>query len=417
MAFVEDLPSSLLARTPEIGQARRALAVWLADHGGRRTVLTELMSDLGERLMQSDVPVVRIAVALRDYHPEFVGRQYNWRRGRGSEQVDRRYVQVVNQVFAQSPIRVIAEGADALRRRLSGPSAQADFPVLQELAADGVTDYVALPLLFSDGSRQFVAFASDAEDGFHADQLAYLESLLPQLRQRIEVEYARQLADQVLEVYLGAYAAPRVLSGEVRRVRGQAIRAIVLAVDLRGFTRLTDSHDADAVFGALSTYYDAVSEPVLAAGGDIVKMIADGILAVFPIAEGSDAAAECAIACGAAEAVRKAHAALAALAPGDLPDGVWPLRAGFALHAGEITFGNVGSRARLDFTLIGPAVNEAFRIEAMTKTLGQPILMSAAFAALAGEARVVSLGHHALRGVRAAKELFVPAEPGIPLSA
>lgn len=163
---------------------------------------------------------------------------------------------------------------------------------------------------------------------------------------------------------------------------------------------------------------NAVSEPVLAAGSDIVKMIADGILAVFPIAEGSDAAAECAIACGAAEAVRKAHAALAALAPGDLPDGVSAAESRFALHAGEITFGNVGGRrARLDFTLIGPAVNEAFRIEAMTKTLGQPILMSAAFAALAGEAHVVSLGHHALRGVRAAKELFVPAEPGIPLSA
>ena len=252
MAFVEDLPASLHARTPEIGRARWELAVWLADHGGRRTALADLMGDLGMRLIEADVPVSRIAVALRDYHPEFVGRQYNWRQGRGVEQVDRRYVQVVNEVYAQSPIRVIADGAAALRRRLTGKAAQIDFPVLKELAADGVTDYVALPLLFSDGSRQFVAFASNAEPGFRADQLAYLETLLPQLRQRIEVEYARQLADRVLEVYLGSYAAPRVLGGEVRRVRGQAIRAIVLASDLRGFTHLADSHDADTVFAALS---------------------------------------------------------------------------------------------------------------------------------------------------------------------
>ncbi|MFO1237540.1 MAG: adenylate/guanylate cyclase domain-containing protein [Alphaproteobacteria bacterium] len=409
MAFVEDLPASLHARTPEIGRARWELAVWLADHGGRRTALADLMGDLGMRLIEADVPVSRIAVALRDYHPEFVGRQYNWRQGRGVEQVDRRYVQVVNEVYAQSPIRVIADGAAALRRRLTGKAAQIDFPVLKELAADGVTDYVALPLLFSDGSRQFVAFASNAEPGFRADQLAYLETLLPQLRQRIEVEYARQLADRVLEVYLGSYAAPRVLGGEVRRVRGQAIRAIVLASDLRGFTHLADSHDADTVFAALSAFYDAVAEPVLGAGGDIVKMIADGILAVFPLPEAADAAADCAIACGALRAVQAAHERLSGLGPQVLPDGVEALRAGFALHAGEVTFGNVGSRARLDFTLIGPAVNEAFRIEAMTKTLGQPILMSAAFAALAGDTAVVPAGVHALRGVREAKELFVPA--------
>ena len=409
MALIEDIPVSLRARGPMVARARGQIQAWLADHGGHRTTLLDLIAGLGLRLTAADVPVARIACALRDYHPEFIGRQYNWHRIRGGEQVDRRYVPVVGNVYLASPIRVIADGAEALRRHLAGPLAQLDFPVLEELAADGMTDYLALPLLFSDGTRQFIAFASDKPEGFRADQLAFIETLMPQLRQRIEIEHTRQLADQVLETYLGAYAAPRVVSGDVRRVRGAAIHAIVLAVDMRGFTRLTDTHNADDVFSALSTYYDAVSEPVIKAGGDIVKMIADGILAVFPIPEGSDETASRALAWRAAAAVRQAADALAALGPGDLPENVWPLRAGFALHAGEITFGNVGSRARLDFTLIGPAVNEAFRIEAMTKLLGQPILVSAAFAELAGAENVVSLGFHGLRGVREPKELFMLA--------
>jgi adenylate cyclase len=411
MALIEDIPPSLRARGPMVARARGQIQAWLADHGGHRTALVDLLAGLGQRMLAADLPVARIACSLRDYHPEFVGRQYNWRRDRGTEQIDRRYQPVLGEVFIQSPIRVIMEGADALRRHITGPLAQRDFPMLEELAADGMSDYLALPLLFSDGSRQFISFATDAADGFRADQLAFIETLMPALRQRIEIEHTRQLADQVLETYLGSYAAPRVVSGEIRRIRGQTIEAIVLAVDMRGFTRLTDSHDADEVFAALSVYYDAVSEPVIQAGGDIVKMIADGILAVFPIPEGSDADARRALAWRAAGAVQKAADTLAGLAAADLPEGVWPLRAGFALHAGEITFGNVGSRARLDFTLIGPAVNEAFRIEAMTKLLGRPILVSAAYAELAGTANVVSLGFHALRGVREPKELFALAGP------
>ena len=266
MALAEDIPLSLRARGPMVARARGQIQAWLADHGGHRTALGELLGELGERLRAADVPVARISCSLRDYHPEFIGRQYTWRFGRGGEQTDRRFQTVASDLFVQSPIRIISEGAEALRRRIAGPRAQRDFPMLEELAADGMTDYLALPLLFSDGSRQFISFASDHPDGFRPDQLSFIETLLPGLRQRIEIEHARQLADQVLETYLGAYAAPRVVSGEIRRVRGQAIEAIVLAVDMRGFTHLTDTHGADDVFRTLSAYYDAVAEPVLRAG-------------------------------------------------------------------------------------------------------------------------------------------------------
>lgn len=405
MAFVEDLPRSLQAPTAQAAAARKALAAWAADHGGHRVPLLELISQLGEHLIAAGLPMWRVTCTLSDYHPEVVGRQYNWVRDRGPQQVDRRFTPRISDAYVSSPIRVISEGAAALRRRLTGPKAQRDFPVLEELASEGATDYAAMALTFSDGKRHFMAFASDAPEGFRDDELAFLESILPQLSLRIEVEHTRQLADQVVQVYLGSYAAPRVISGEVRRVRGESIDAIVLAVDMRGFTKLTDSLDPDAIFATLSVYYDAVSGPVIEAGGDVVKMIADGILAVFPVPHGADPAARAELARKAAAAVKEASASLGALAPEDLPDGAWPLRAGFALHFGEITFGNVGSRARLDFTLIGPAVNEAFRIEAMTKVLGRPILLSAPFAALMGD-EVVSLGFHALKGVREAKEIF-----------
>ncbi|MCC6918180.1 MAG: adenylate/guanylate cyclase domain-containing protein [Alphaproteobacteria bacterium] len=405
MAFVEDLPASLKAPTPQAAAARQALAAWAANHGGHRVALLDLVTQLGEHLIAAGLPVWRVTCTLSDYHPEVVGRQYNWVRDRGPQQVDRRYTPRISDAYVSSPIRVIRDGAAALRRRLRGPGIQHDFPVLEELATEGASDYVAMALIFSDGTRHFIAFATDRDDGFRDDELAFLESLLPQLCLRIEVEHTRQLADQLVRVYLGSYAAPRVIGGEVRRIRGESIDAIILAVDMRGFTHLTDTLDPDAVFATLSVYYDAVSGPVIEAGGDVVKMIADGILAVFPVPHDADADMRASLADKAADAAKQAVASLGALAPEDLPDGAWPLRAGFALHAGEITFGNVGSRARLDFTLIGPAVNEAFRIEALTKEIGKPILLSAPFAALVRD-DVTSLGFHTLKGVREPKEIF-----------
>lgn len=411
MAIVEALPEILRAPTAAAASARAELTAWAANHGGHRVNPLDLIGEFGDRLVAAGIALWRIACTLGDYHPEVVGRQYNWVRGKGTEQINRQFTPIASDTYALSPIWVIREGAEALRRRLVGPRKLLDFPVLEELAGEGATDYLALPLVFSDGARYFISFASDSKDGFRDDELAYLERLMPQISLRIEIEHSRQLADQVLEVYLGRYAAPRVLSGEVRRVRGAALPAVVLAVDMRGFTHLTDSLDADAVFGMLSVFYDAVADPVLAAGGDVVKMIADGILAVFPIPADADEEARRMVAWAAADAVRDAVAGLAALTPEDLPTGAWPIRAGFALHAGEITFGNVGSRSRLDFTLIGPAVNEAFRIEAMTKLLGRPILLSADFARLLSPESVQSLGFHVLRGVREAKELFGLAPP------
>ncbi len=205
----------------------------------------------------------------------------------------------------------------------------------------------------------------------------------------------------LLATYLGRDAARRVLSGETSRGQGRLVRAGIFYADLKGFTALTDRLPAERVIGHLNDYFDVVATSVLKHKGEVLKFIGDGVLAAFNIDGNSPASACC----------QALHAALAAL------DGLTtaneerevPLEAGVALHYGDVVYGNIGSEARLDFTVIGAAVNEATRIEALCRTLGRPLLISADFAKVCTCHPLVSLGRHRLRGVAAAQEIFTVA--------
>jgi adenylate cyclase len=210
-----------------------------------------------------------------------------------------------------------------------------------------------------------------------------------------------------LTTYLGVEATRRIISGEFRRSLGEDISAVIFYCDLRGFTRMTDILASGEIIAVLSEYFDAVAGAVRTRGGDIIEMIGDGMIAIFRVTEDFSverAAAE------ALEAAREARAALMAVPADRLPPRIENLRAGFALNVGNVTFGNIGSRDRLDFTVIGPAVNEASRIEPMTKILGQSILMTEAFAKLHADPGIRSLGFHVLRGVREPHEIFALVE-------
>ncbi|NWH09151.1 MAG: adenylate/guanylate cyclase domain-containing protein [Alphaproteobacteria bacterium] len=374
-------------------------------HEGSRTDILSYLEDMGVRFNAIGIPLVRVSLSLDDFHPEVVGRSYAWHRTQGREEIDRRYTPRRAESYWDSPVRVIHEGAAAVRRRLEDPQVPLDFGVTRELKATGVTDYAGLVLRFSDGSRQFISFATDRAGGFSDEDLTAFDTLLPFISARIEIEHARRSTEQLLNTYLGRDAARQVIAGTIRRNAGNAIEAIVLASDLRGFTRLADQLPAPAVIEALGEYFEAVAQPVRRAGGDIIKMVGDGILAIFPLGERTPAR-DAEAAALALDAVRQAVAGLAAASGAVLPAGVGPLRAGFALHAGEVTFGNVGARDRLDFTVIGLAVNEAFRLEALTKTLGVSAVTSARFAAMLGHDGLRSAGFHVLRGVREAREVF-----------
>ncbi len=382
-------------------------ARWLADYRGQALVIEDIVKGVSERVRDDGVPLMRLGVNLSEYQPEVIGRSYVWEESVGIEITDRVYTPKRSSVYLDSPVRIIQDGADGLRRRLDGPDAVLDFPILRELQERGATDYVGVGLDFTDGTRHFASWTSNRKGGFSTDELSVLDALLPLFSVRLELAHSRRVTQQLLTTYLGTEATRRIMSGEFRRSLGEDISAVIFYCDLRGFTRMTDILAPAEIIAVLSEYFDAVAGAVRMRGGDIIEMIGDGMIAIFRITRELDAKRA---ASEALEAAREARAALAAVPSERLPQKIESLRAGFALNVGQVTFGNIGSRDRLDFTVIGPAVNEASRIEPLTKTLGQSILMTAAFAHLQPAADIRSLGFQVLRGVREPREIFTVAE-------
>ncbi len=404
-----DLPEIVPMPAPH-SWARRPIAAWLADHRGGTIGGQDLFTGFCERLVEEGIPLHRVSLNLRDAHPQISARAFFWVRKRGLDTVAYDYQGENTPGYLDSPIRQIHDGAEGLRRRLVGKGSQTDFPVLHDLVEAGATDFVAMPLIFGDGSRQYISFTTDRPEGFTTEELTRLGDLIPLFGLRVELEHARYTSNTLMETYLGRQAARRVLGGAIRRGEGESINAIVLFADLRNFTRLVSQHTPADVVDTLSLYYEALAGPVDQFGGDIVKMMGDGLLAIFPVdakAAGDDLDRT---ACGAMAAVKLAASNLAAIPPEKLPEGVDHLRAGFALHYGEITFGNIGSLDRLDFTVIGPAVNEAVRAEQLTKKLELPLVATESFADLDCDIKLRSIGHHVLRGVPKPVEIFTPEE-------
>jgi len=399
-----DAPGAPLA--PFRSWSRSRIASWLADHDGMASNAGTLVDGLCQLLLEHGIPLWRVSLSLRDSHPQIAARGIIWRRDQGFEEHDFLMNDVRGELYAASPVKVIHDGAAAVRRRLCDTGCAMDFPVLHELKAEGATDYLAMAVPFSDGSRHFISWTTDREGGFSTDQLEHLVDLMPLIGLRLELDHARLTTRTLLTTYLGPEAAQRVTRGTIRRFEYEMINAIILFCDLRGFTAMADTLPPSIVVRVLSNYYETVAEPIRYFGGDIIKMIGDGVLAIFPLPADVPKDRLDRTACGAAAAVRRALAALESVTVEDLPQNMRPLRAGFALHAGEVFFGNIGSTDRLDFTVIGPAVNEAVRVEALCKELGVSVITTEAFASLECTVGLRSLGRHQLRGVRRPKELF-----------
>jgi adenylate cyclase len=344
------------------------------------------------------VPVWRATLGLERLHPEEIGSMVVWHDGALTSEVRPRAGVLTSDAYLRSPTQVVDETGRPFRCRLAAEG-DLGMPLLGELRAEGGTDYLLLPLAFADAARTaVVSFATRAPGGFAEAELAALS-----LAARLASPYAeravlRRIAVDLLAAYLGPAAGRRVFDGQVERGDLETITAAVWFCDLRGFTALSERLPRREVIALLNRFFDAVGGAVEAGGGAIVKFVGDGLLAVFPV-EG-DAGATCARALDTAAA---AGAAVEALAAGGGPI----LRFGLALHLGEVEFGNVGTRHRLDFTAIGPAVNRASRLEALTKELGEPVLASAAFARAAGRP-MRHLGSFALRGVEGVEHVFAP---------
>jgi adenylate cyclase len=321
----------------------------------------------------------------------------------GAVEIGRRHGIEATDYFLQSPVRLVFEGEPTVRRRLEAPDCPMDFPVLRDLAAAGYRDYLMHPLPFSRGQMKAIGIATRRPGGFGAFDLALFEAVLPAFAAVLELGHLHRTARSLLDTYVGPNTGERILSGSIRRGDGQVISAVLWYCDLRGFTELSERLPLDQVIQLLNDYYDHVAEPVERHRGEILKFIGDALLAIFPI-ESKDQA-PCRACEDALAAAQDALAGLGAMNQARQEAGQSPLHFGIALHRGEVMYGNVGAADRLDFTVIGPAVNLVTRMEALARTLDPPLVLSPAFAAASGRASR-SLGHHAFKGIAEEQEVM-----------
>ncbi|GJD54613.1 adenylate/guanylate cyclase domain-containing protein [Methylobacterium dankookense] len=361
-------------------------------------------------LLDAGIPLWRVSVAMPAIDPTFRAISLVWRRGRGLVRESTEHGPEGEAQFARSPINALLEnGGDSLRWRLDGPAPVPNLTLLGELRAQGGTDYVLHLTAFTSGTAVYgvaLSFATDRPGGFSDGALAAFAALRPALALAMcKFSLAQSLRDS-LTTYLGPLTATRVLAGEVRRGQGRTVSAAILLADLRGFTALADREDPLRVVAWLDEHLDALGEPVRAEGGEILKFLGDGFLAIFPVEDPERS--PCPV-CGAAlAAARGALAGNDALNRRRARAGLPALEADLALHFGPLVYGNVGTGRRLDFTVIGSAVNEASRIEALCGEVGQPLLVSDAFAARCG-APFEPVGAFALRGISGRQRIWRPA--------
>ena len=372
---------------------------------GRVTVHN--MSDFGDRLCtrisDAGIPIARAFCGVRTLHPLVAATAYIWHRDRGTERLTATWEQAESPEFLDNPLAKVGESDVPIRQRLVVPDDELDFEIFRQFKQEGMTDYLALPLVFSDGRRNPMSFQSDAPAGFEDADIDALHEIVDMMAPIVETESAYRIARQVLRTYVGRRTGDRVLSGAITRGSGETIEAVIWYCDLRGFTSLTDNLPSDQLLALLNDYFEIMAGAVTEAGGEVLKFIGDAMLAIWALsADDREEAASCANALAAARAAReRLDARNAERRAAGLPE----IQYGLALHLGQVHYGNIGAPDRLDFTVIGPAVNHAARLEKLGSDLGHPITASASVAAAAPDT-LQSLGAHRLRGVAEPQEVF-----------
>lgn len=401
--YADDDPITEQPRDPEPGKDN-PLVPWLIQDAWQATSSPGLVALLAHVLVANGLPLWRLRLLIRTLNPQLVGYGYTWQRGNDEiVESSATHEDIQTSGYLNSPFAAILNGEGGVRRRLEGPNARIDFPVLEDLLQEGATDYVAMPLLFSDGQINVVTLVSDQPGGFSTGELGHIHEILPSLGRHFEAHAQRVSSLTLLKTYLGDNAGTRVMDGLVKRGDGEDIHAVIWISDLRESTKLADSMSRDDYLETLNQYFECVAGSIIEHGGEVLKFIGDAVLGTFAIDQtGSSRLRSCERALA---AVRDAHQRIDSVNRTRAAQNQPPLAFGTGLHRGNLTYGNVGTESRLDFTVIGPAVNETARIGELCKTLDRPVLISAAFAQCAG-AELISLGPHPLRGVNPDLEIF-----------
>jgi adenylate cyclase len=395
-----------------------AIAAWVAKAGLIGRSESELMVGFCRRVVEAGIPLARAMVIIDTLHPIYEGRVVRWRADRPDEAEAVDYGRTnegeAAENWQRSPFfHLLQTGREALRQRLL-LDVESGFPAIEQLRADGMTDYLALVQRFAaegvigEMDCVYSSWATDWAAGFDENSVAVLERLSLFLSLAIKSAALARMSATLAETYLGRDPARRVMSGRILRGVAEKIGAVLWYSDLHGYTHISDTAAPEQIIPLLNDYADVVVSAVHKHGGDVLKLVGDGTLAIFA-GEDPGGASRSALA-AAARAQEHAGALNKQRAAAGLPTGEVYL----ALHIGDVFYGNVGSKDRLDFTVIGPAVNEVSRILAMSRSIEQNLLVSTSFAdALDRETRrrLVSVGRYALRGVARPQELFT-LDPG-----
>lgn len=395
-----------------------SIAASITEAGLAGVAELDLLRGFCERVVAAGLPLSRATVIIDTLHPVHEGRAFRWgadQPGGAMLEYGRTSEGEAAENWRQSPLHRLLHSGEAMLRRCFARGDPADFPALETMRSEGETDYLALIQRFAaDGvvgemDCVYSYWTTQAPGGFRDEDVAALGRLAPLLALAVKCRALARIAETLVETYLGRDAGRRVLAGRIARGVADRIDAVLWFSDLRGFTRLTEAADPGEIIPFLNDYAETVIASVYEAGGDVLKLIGDGALAIFRADDPGDACA-CALR---AEALMRERVKTLNARRRDA--GLPHTKPYLGLHIGEVLYGNIGSNDRLDFTVVGPAVNEVSRIAALCRSAEQDVLVSSAFAAALGpgRARLVSVGRYALRGVGRAQDLFTLERPAV----
>ncbi len=387
----------------QVDPRAQAVIDWLLGEARQYKTTADLLTAFSLRLIEAGIPVWRATLHIRQLHPNLFTRMAEWRADKGASELRRPRHLEQTSFFQQSPVALIFDGGPMADYRLAEMSAPRAFEILDELADLGITDYTLWPLPVNEGTPIACSIATRRAGGFTPDDLDLMAPIMRVLAPLVDLLQQRQNAVTLLDTYVGHHTGARILAGDIHLGDGETIPAVLWHCDIRDFTALSESLPRDELIASLNAFFAVMVDAIEEEGGEVLKFIGDGLLAVFRF-DADDPDGPC------RQALRAAHAACENMKAANdrrSADGMPPIAFGVGLHVGEVMYGNIGGADRLDFTVIGPAVNLVSRVEKMTRQLDRVIVCTKDFVDGHRDA-FESLGVHPLRGVEQRVELFAP---------
>ncbi len=389
-----------------MGATIQSIFDWLVDGGPGAPTPVHIVGTLGPQLVEAGVPVDYVEAFVRTLHPHIAGRSFVWLPGKSVEVRENTFAYLNSPEFLLNPASAVFEKGEPVRCRLSVDGVPAKFPHLETFRAQGYTDYLAGPLHFISGQNHAIAFATRAKEGFSEAHVQDLLKILRPLSRVAEIFALARTAVNLLNTYVGRNTGERIMAGRIRRGETDTINAVIWFSDLRGFTAMASGLDPGSLILVLNDLFECQVPAIERHGGEVLKFMGDGLMAIFPVRDGASLPKLCDTALDAAD---DALGALASLNERRRAKSLPDIRFGLALHVGDVSYGNIGGAGRLDFTCIGTAVNLASRLEALTGKLMRPVVFSSEFAAATTRA-AVKMGDFELKGVTGARTVFAPAQ-------